>query len=167
MKIIHLIGNSGSGKTHLITNMVKLLKEKLNFNVAVIKNIHEHEVDKPGKDSYKYSEAGAVFSITRNVNNENTIFLKRDIKITQLIEWLTRSPYKIDVIFIEGFKKLNYPSILCISDMEEIKAQIDDSVKVISGIICKKNTSKKQYINIPILDIVKNFSEFLDIFEIR
>jgi len=167
IKVIHLIGNSGSGKTYLATKLITLLKKKLNFNVAVIKNIHEHEVDKPGKDSYKYSEAGAIFSITRNIYDENTIFLKQKINIPQLIEWLTKSPYKIDLIIIEGFKDLEYPSILCIKNLNEVGDQINKKVKVISGIICKNRKKKDKVLNIPILEVEENFSEFLKIFDIQ
>ena len=114
---LRLLGTSGTGKTHFITNTIKLLKKHLNYETAVIKNIHEHEIDEEGKDSYKYSEAGAVYSITRNVNNENTIFLKKPIKIEGLIDWLEQGPFKIDLFLIEGFKNLNYPSILCVRNL--------------------------------------------------
>ena len=167
MQVIHLIGNSGSGKTHLAVHMIKLLKEKLNLHVAVIKNIHEHEVDSPGKDSYKYSKAGAIFSITKNIHDENTIFLKHKIEIPQLIDWLRKSPYTIDLIIIEGFKDLEYPSILCVKNLNEIEAQIDDNVKVISGIICKNKNDKEKVSNVPILDIEYNFNDFLKIFNIK
>jgi len=153
MQIIHLIGKSGSGKTYLALHMIKLLKEKLHLQVAVIKNIHEHEVDSPGKDSYKYSKAGAIFSITKNIYDENTIFLKQKIEIPELIDWLKKSPYTIDLIIIEGFKDLEYPSILCVKKLNEIEGQIDKTVKVISGIICKNNKFKENISNIPILDI--------------
>jgi len=84
-----------------------------------------------------------------------------------LIEWLTKSPYKIDLIIIEGFKGLEYPSILCVKNLNEVEAQIDKKVKVISGIICKNGEKKDQVLNIPILDVEENFSEFLEIFDIQ
>ena len=69
IKIISVVGYSGTGKTQLILNAISLFKENLNYKVAVIKNIHEHEIDKKGKDSYKYAEEGATFSITKNIND--------------------------------------------------------------------------------------------------
>ena len=147
--------------------LIKLFKTKLNFNVAVIKNIHEHEVDSPEKDSYKYSDAGAIFSITKNIYNEHAIFLKKKIKIEELIDWLSKSPYRIDVILIEGFKGLHYPSILCASDMKEVETKIDNNVKIISGIISNRDNPINHYLDIPILDVEKEFSTFLDILGIR
>ena len=67
LKIISLIGRSGSGKTNLIINAIKRLRKELHYNIAVIKNIHEHQIDEEGKDSYKYIEAGANYAITKNI----------------------------------------------------------------------------------------------------
>lgn len=163
-----MIGNSGSGKTHFILNAIKLLKKNLNYEVAVVKNIHEHQIDEENKDSFKYGEAGAKFSITKNVNNETTIFLKNRISIERLLEWLANGPYKIDVVFIEGFRNLDYPSILCIKEWKDLEPQLNDKVKMISGLICSKdiNESKEAKQNIPIIDIQKEFEKFLEIFKI-
>jgi len=51
MKIISVIGYSGSGKTYLIEKIIRKLKVELNLEVSVIKYIHEHRVDEKGKDS--------------------------------------------------------------------------------------------------------------------
>lgn len=164
-----MIGYSGSGKTHFILNAIKLLKKNLNYEVAVVKNIHEHQIDEENKDSFKYGEAGAKFSITKNVNNETTIFLKNRISIERLLEWIANGPYKIDLVFIEGFRNLNYPTILCLKNFEELTPQLTSNVKTISGLICSKNNYKKEEINLdtPILDIQRDFESFLEIFNIK
>ena len=168
MIIIRVIGtSSGTGKTHFITNAIKLLKIHLNYETAVIKNIHKHEIDEKGKDSYKYCEAGAVYSITKNVNNENTIFLKKEIEIDELINWLEQGPFKIDLFFIEGFKNLNYPSILCVKEYDEIENQLEKNIKMISGLICNKNIVETREVKIPIINIEKEFERFLKIFNIK
>ena len=56
MIIISVIGYSGSGKTHFIQKAIKRLKTEFNFEVVVIKNVHQHKIDEEGKDSYKFSE---------------------------------------------------------------------------------------------------------------
>lgn len=164
-----MIGYSGSGKTHFILNAIKLLKKNLNYEVAVVKNIHEHQIDEENKDSFKYGEAGAKFSITKNVNNETTIFLKNRISIERLLEWIANGPYKIDLVFIEGFRNLNYPTILCLKNFEELTPQLTSNVKIISGLICSKNNYKKEEINLdtPILDIQRDFKRFLIVFNIK
>lgn len=135
----------------------------------MVKNIHEHQIDEEDKDSFKYGEAGAKFSITKNVNNETTIFLKNRISIERLLEWIANGPYKIDLVFIEGFRNLNYPTILCLKNFEELTPQLTSNVKTISGLICSKNNYKKEEINLdtPILDIQRDFESFLEIFNIK
>ena len=144
-----------------------MLKKKKKYSIAVIKNIHEHKIDKEDKDTFKYGEAGAVFSITKNIGNETTIFIKREINIELLINWIVNSPFEIDLIFIEGFRDLDYPTILCIKDWEDLKPQLTENVKMVSGIICSKDTNgnKKTKQNIPIIDIQEDFEKFLEIFE--
>ncbi len=167
IKIISIIGFSGSGKTRFILNAIKLLKKHLNYNTAVIKNIHEHQIDKAGKDSYEYSQAGAFFSITKNVINETAIFIRKEINIEQIAEWLSNSPFKINLIFLEGFRNSSYPTALCLKELEELKIQLDENVRMISGVICSKENRENSDLKIPIIDIKNNFNEFLEIFEIK
>ena len=161
------MGTSGSGKTHFITTAINLLKENLNYEVAVVKNIHEHEIDKKGKDSYKYCEAGAVYSITKNINDENTIFLKKKIDMEELIKWLKLGPFKVDLVFIEGFKNLTYPTILCVEKFSDIENQVGEDIKMISGRITNNDIPDDQDLKLPIIDIEKEFEKFLEIFGIK
>ena len=167
MRIIRVFGNSGSGKTHFIVSAIKKLRNKFDYRIGIIKNIHEHEIDKKGKDSYAYSQAGAVFSVTRNIYGENTIFLKKEINIEDLIDWLSMSPYKIDLILIEGFKDLSYPTVLCVKNKEELKQLLDKNAKMISGLITNEDFEKNLYENIPIIDIEKDFLKFVEIFNLE
>jgi len=60
MRRIHIIGRKNSGKTTLIVALVQELSA-LGLRVATIKHTHHrHELDVPGKDSYRHREAGAV-----------------------------------------------------------------------------------------------------------
>ncbi|MBI5438892.1 MAG: molybdopterin-guanine dinucleotide biosynthesis protein B [Nitrosomonadales bacterium] len=57
------VGHSGSGKTTLIEKLLRELSG-MGLRVATIKHAHHKvELDTPGKDSYRYKEAGAVMSI--------------------------------------------------------------------------------------------------------
>jgi molybdopterin-guanine dinucleotide biosynthesis protein B len=167
LKIVGLIGQSGSGKTGFIINAIKMLRQNLNFKTAVIKNIHEHQIDKKGKDSFKFIEAGANYAITRNIYNENTIFIKKEVKLPQLIDWISAGPFKIDLIFTEGFRTLDYPTILCVKELDEIESQLTPNVKMISGLICGKKEIADYILNIPIINIERDFQKFLSIFNIK
>ncbi|MFX0148277.1 MAG: molybdopterin-guanine dinucleotide biosynthesis protein B [Candidatus Hodarchaeota archaeon] len=167
MKIVSVIGYSGSGKTFLISNAIKLLKQQLNLKSSVIKNVHKHEIDVEEKDSYKFADVGAQYSIIRNNLKENAIFIKKDIEIKSLIELIEVGPLKTDILFIEGFRNLNFPTILCVKNFSEIKSQLTKKVKMISGLVTKNQTDLQAEIDLPIIDIINNFERFLNIFKIR
>jgi len=167
IRIIDVIGYSGSGKTYFIKNVIKLFKDRLGYNVTVIKNIKHHQIDKKGKDSHIFTEYGASYSIIQNLNKEMAIFLNaEEIRLDEFIKWLDRGPYEIDIMFTEGFRDLNHPTVLCISDIDEIQPQLTDNVKMISGIICGKNVIENITLGVPIINIEEDFQRFLEIFNI-
>lgn len=166
--LINVIGYSGSGKTHLINNAIKRLKEELNYDSAVFKFIHEHKIDKKGSDSYLYEKAGANYSVTKNSFDETVIFLKQHVSIQELSTWIQKGPFNVDIIFTEGFRGLDVPTILCVKGLDDLKGQLTSNVKMISGIICKRYSESKQIRNeVPIVEITEDFKSFLQIFGIK
>ena len=166
MKVISVIGYSGSGKTHIIEFLIKKLKTEFDLEVSVIKYIHEHKIDEEGKDSFKFSEAGAVFSVIKNKLNQNAIYLNKKISVDDLINWLNKSPYKVDLIIIESFRDVSYPTILCVKELQDIEVQLNKNVKLISGLITLNKLSKERENQIPIFSIQQNFERFTNIFNI-
>ncbi|MDD2915431.1 MAG: molybdopterin-guanine dinucleotide biosynthesis protein B [Gallionella sp.] len=63
MKLIAIVGHSGSGKTTLIEKLLPVLNAA-GLRVATLKHTH-HQVplDTPGKDSWRFKQAGAVASM--------------------------------------------------------------------------------------------------------
>jgi molybdopterin-guanine dinucleotide biosynthesis protein B len=60
MKRVHIIGRKNSGKTTLITELVERLSS-MHYRVGTVKHTHHHhELDTPGKDSYRHRRAGAT-----------------------------------------------------------------------------------------------------------
>ena len=59
MNRIHIVGRKNSGKTTLIVELVDCLT-RLGLHVGTVKHTHHnHELDTPGKDSFRHREAGA------------------------------------------------------------------------------------------------------------
>jgi molybdopterin-guanine dinucleotide biosynthesis protein B len=166
MKVISVIGYSGSGKTHLIEFLIKKCKTELNLEVSVVKNIHEHKIDEEGKDSFKFSEAGAVFSVIKNKFKQNAIYLNKKISLDALINWIDKSPFKVDLIITESFRDVSYPTILCVKELQEIEVQLNKNVKLISGLIALNKPIKKREDQIPIFNIQENFERFSNLFNI-
>jgi molybdopterin-guanine dinucleotide biosynthesis protein B len=60
MKRLHIIGRKNSGKTTLVVELVEHLTAR-GLKVGTIKHTHHsHELDVPGKDSFKHRAAGAA-----------------------------------------------------------------------------------------------------------
>ncbi len=70
MNRIHIVGRKNSGKTALIVELVDRLTTQ-GLRVGTIKNTHhQHELDTPGKDSFRHRQAGAhaVGILSPNMN---------------------------------------------------------------------------------------------------
>ncbi len=62
MNRFHIVGHKNHGKTSLIVQLVHLLAQR-GLRVGTVKHTHHrHELDVPGKDSYRHRKAGAVVS---------------------------------------------------------------------------------------------------------
>jgi molybdopterin-guanine dinucleotide biosynthesis protein len=105
--------------------------------------------------------------VIQNIDKETAIFMKRkEERFEELLNWFNNGPIKSDITFTEGFRNLNNPTVLCISEIDEIGNQLTENVKMISGVICSKTIPKKEVNDIPIIDIKVQFQEFLKLFNI-
>ncbi len=60
MPRLHIIGRKNSGKTTLIVELVEQLTIR-GLRVGTVKHTHHHhELDTPGKDTYRHRQAGAA-----------------------------------------------------------------------------------------------------------
>lgn len=106
-KIVKFIGYSGSGKTTLVEKIVKKLSDE-GVKVATIKHdVHGLDIDKKGKDSYRYSEAGAKVSVVSSP--DMTVFkVHKSLTLDEIIVKIE----DLDLIIIEGYSSdWKYPTI--------------------------------------------------------
>lgn len=102
MKIVNFVGYSGSGKTTLIEKVIALLVRQ-GFKVAAIKNAHHgFEMDKTGKDSYRFREAGASQIIVRS--DDRWAMLTETPKKKPTLKELVSHLDSADIVVVEGFK---------------------------------------------------------------
>lgn len=108
--VISFVGSSGSGKTTLIEKVIKKLTEN-GYKVGAIKHdAHRFEIDKPGKDSYRFKEAGALISTISS--SEKIAFVKsHENSELNIDEIILRYFSDTDIIITEGYKKSNVPKI--------------------------------------------------------
>lgn len=116
-KIITVTGRSGSGKTTLIERLVKEYTSE-GKKVSVIKSMrHDFEVDREGKDTYRYRSAGAAGAL---ITNGKKIALMADISEDETPLTLAKEYFGgYDIVIIEGFKEGNTGKIEVIGDSSE------------------------------------------------
>lgn len=93
---------SGSGKTTLIEKIVRILKTR-GLEIAVVKHASKgFDMDRPGKDSWRFREAGAASVM---LVSPDQMALIRSIKDMPSMEEIERFVGDADIIIYEGFKK--------------------------------------------------------------
>lgn len=99
--VFSIVGHSGSGKTTLVEKLIRELCAR-GVKVATIKHAHHKvELDTPGKDSFRYKDAGAVMSM---LLTRDALQLVADAKEEREPERLAqRFLGEADVVLAEGF----------------------------------------------------------------
>ena len=110
MKIIGFAGYSGSGKTTLIEKLIPLLRAE-GLRVSLIKHTHHgFDIDKPGKDSFRFREAGAQEVMLAGAQRWALMHELRDEAEPSLADLLAHmSP--CDLVLVEGFRSGELPKI--------------------------------------------------------
>ena len=112
MKIIHIAGWSGSGKTRFIVELCSHLVRQ--GRTATIKHIASHHSTLPkGKDTTLHFEAGADPAI--GIDDEKTAVCFHDISLDNKLNLL--SDIGVNFAVIEGFKRRPFKKVL-IGDLD-------------------------------------------------
>jgi molybdopterin-guanine dinucleotide biosynthesis protein B len=102
VKAIGFIGYSNSGKTTLIEKLIPILRAR-GLTVSAIKNAHHgFDMDRPGKDSYRYREAGAGQVLI--ATGQRWALLTETPQAPAGLEQLLALLAPCDLVIVEGFK---------------------------------------------------------------
>jgi molybdopterin-guanine dinucleotide biosynthesis adapter protein len=107
--ILSIVGKSNSGKTTLLEKLIPLLKSR-GYRIAVIKH-HSHpdfEIDQPGKDTWRYAQAGSDVVIIASPGKIASI-QKLDHELS--LDEIAHRVQEADIILTEGYKNAGKPSI--------------------------------------------------------
>ncbi len=106
---IAFIGASGSGKTTLIERLIPELKQQ-GLAVAAVKHTHHDvDMDRPGKDSWRFREAGARRVL---LGTKQWVFTTEPApKAEDTLELIRRAAAGVDLVLIEGFGRLSVASL--------------------------------------------------------
>jgi len=139
--IVSIVGKSESGKTVLMEQLITEFKKR-GYKVAAVKHSHgEMDIDHPGKDSWKFSQAGSdVVCIS---SPDKLAFIKnldRELNINEIMPIIGPG---FDLVLAEGFKRSKIRKIevhrkelgddlLC--SLEELSALVTDaSLETLTG----------------------------------
>ena len=104
--VYSFVAYSGTGKTTLIEKLISELKQR-GLRLAVIKHdAHEFEIDHEGKDSWRFTKAGADITIVASATKA-AIIEQRPVTLDMLLEKIT----DVDLIITEGYKSGPWPKI--------------------------------------------------------
>ena len=122
-------GYSGVGKTTLIEKLVENLKAK-DFRVAVVKHDgHDFDIDRPGKDSWRFTRAGADISLITS-GGRTALAERRPSSLPQALSLIR----DVDLVLVEGWKHGDFPQIgLCRKATEkDFPRSVEDYVAVVT-----------------------------------
>ncbi|MCD7921719.1 MAG: molybdopterin-guanine dinucleotide biosynthesis protein B [Clostridiales bacterium] len=100
--ILSFTAKSGTGKTTYLEKLIPLLKQN-HLRIAVVKHdAHGFQIDKPGKDSYRLTQAGADHMILTSEDRTAAILSHRSENPS--LESILARIENIDFIITEGYK---------------------------------------------------------------
>jgi molybdopterin-guanine dinucleotide biosynthesis protein B len=107
--VVAIVGHSKSGKTALIAGLISEFKRRRR-RVAAVKHAHEDfDLDRPGKDSWRYAEAGCE-SIAILGPRRSALLRQHDPDYS-FAEVLSVAGGDADIVLIEGLSSGPYPKI--------------------------------------------------------
>jgi len=144
MIAFQVCGHSNSGKTTLVTQLIKRLSSR-NERVASIKSIHyeKFRMDEPGRDTFLHKESGARIVVASGLQETDFLYAGNmdfmDIARKISADWLV----------VEGFNSFSLPKIVCAVNENSLEHFVDKRTFAISGVISQRMS---EYNGIPVFN---------------
>ena len=100
--MVSIVGNSGVGKTTFLEKLVREIKAR-GYRLATIKHdVHNFDIDRPGKDSWRLTQAGSDVVI---LSSPHRLALMEEVEKERSLEELARLVEdRVDLILTEGYR---------------------------------------------------------------
>lgn len=106
--IVSVVGKSGSGKTTFLEKLLPELKRR-GYRVATVKHdTHGFEIDHPGKDTWRHTQAGADAVI---ISSPRRLALIQRLDEEMPLDEIARYVQGVDIVITEGYKRGDKPKI--------------------------------------------------------
>lgn len=165
--VIAVVGSKRSGKTTTIEVLTEQLAKR-GYTIAVVKHIPEPNftIDTGGKDTWRFAQSGAK-TIVSVASDEIATIEKMDTTSFSLEEILQRCK-GIDLVFLEGFKKLvgknqDIPKIVTVKSAKEALEALETFKPILAftGLYSTETLN----LNVPYMNILENTEKIVDIVE--
>jgi len=109
LPIVSVVARSNTGKTTVLERLLPALK-RAGLRVAVVKHHHHtSSFDTPGKDTFRFAEAGADLVV--GVSPVQVATFRREAGSEDLDAVIARHCAGYDLVLTEGYKRGDYPKI--------------------------------------------------------
>ena len=109
LPIVSIVGKSQSGKTVLMEQLIAEFKRR-GYKVAALKHSPGGmEIDRPGKDSWRFAQAGSDAVLVSST--DRLAFIKNLDHELNIEEILQVVGDEFDLVLAEGFRKSKIPKI--------------------------------------------------------
>lgn len=106
--IVSVVGQSDSGKTNLLEGIIPELKRR-GYRVATVKHdVHDFDIDQPGKDSWRHTQAGADVVM---ISSPSKWALISQVDHELPLEEIQRLIRGVNIILTEGYSQESAPKI--------------------------------------------------------
>jgi len=151
MKVLGVIGRTGSGKTTVIEKLISAFVAQ-GYSVGTLKDLKrtDYQMDTEGKNTFRHKNAGAEPVTARAELNTDIMFTHR-LEAEDLLRF-----YNNDIVLLEGFRDLHVPQLLTGIDEQQLQEKFTASVIAVSGIYAAGH-SKWQ--NLPCFNVLTDIEE--------
>ncbi len=106
---VSFVAKSGTGKTTLLEKVIAELKQR-GWRIGVVKHdAHRFDIDHPGKDSHRFTAAGAD---TMLISSPAKLAMVKQHAESPPVEALIATYFRdVDLVLTEGFKMSSLPKI--------------------------------------------------------
>jgi molybdopterin-guanine dinucleotide biosynthesis adapter protein len=109
VRVLGIVGWSGSGKTLLVTRLIPLLRAA-GLTVSTVKHAHHgFDMDRPGKDTYRHREAGAHEVLV--AAGTRWALLHEVVGPEPALPDLLKRMQQVDLVLVEGYKTHPFPKL--------------------------------------------------------
>ncbi len=159
MKIIMIKGVHNSGKTTLVTGIVKELTNR-GYSVGTIKDIHaeKFQMDHPGTDTYLHHEAGAQLVAARGLFETDFLYAGR-FDAERMISYFTQ-----DYLVVEGDPGLACPNLVTGHTASDLDHRKDENTIGFGGVV---GNTISEYMDLPVFHTVNQMKEIVDLIEVK